>query len=191
LSHPAGNIVTVFGSSRPVAGDPAYRLAYEVGAELAGAGFTVCNGGYGGTMEGSARGARESKTSRVPPDQRTIGVIATGFGRRSANRWIDKIIKVDTMVERLLKLVSLGDAYVVLRGGTGTLLEFAAVWEFMNKTIMPEKPIVVVGPFWDSVLKTLREEAAWEGLGDCTRFVHVVHTPPECAAKVRALMGGT
>ena len=182
----AGKIVSVFGSSRPAPEDAEYTLAYDVGRELANAGFVVCNGGYGGTMEASARGARECPSSDLPANGRTVGVVANAFGGRSANRWIDRIITVDTLVDRLLKLVSLGDAYVVLRGGTGTMLEFAAVWEFMNKNMMQEKPIIVLGTFWDDVIKTLSSELELEGLARCAHYVTAVRTPGECAAALRS-----
>ena len=186
----SGKIVSLFGSSRPVAEDPEYALAREVGRELADAGFVVCNGGYGGVMEASARGAREAVSSPLDPGNRTIGVIARAFAGRSANRWIDRSITVDSMVDRLLKLISLGDAYVVLKGGTGTLLEFAAVWEFMNKKVMQQRPIVIVGSFWDGVVKTLADELTWEGLSECTSYVTVAGSPAECARVIRARLHG-
>jgi uncharacterized protein (TIGR00725 family) len=49
-------IITVYGSSRPKFGEEEYQTAYELGKLLANSGFTVCNGGYGGTMEASAQG---------------------------------------------------------------------------------------------------------------------------------------
>ncbi len=171
-------IVSVFGSSHPKEGNNEYSLAYEVGSELATAGFTVCNGGYGGTMEASARGAKTA-------GGKTIGIISKSFVGRKANQWIDTTIEVNDMVERLLKLVSVADAYVVLKGGTGTLLELAAVWEFMNKNVILEKPIVVVGNFWDSVVKTLHDELVWEGSEDATQFVTAVDNPKQCAEFLR------
>jgi uncharacterized protein (TIGR00730 family) len=147
--------------------------AYHLGGALAKAGFTVCNGGYGGIMEASARGAKDA-------GGQTIGVVTKAFGRGAANKWIDRVVEVDTLVERLQKLISIGDAYVVLKGGTGTLLELAAVWEFMNKGMIDRKPVVVIGGFWNDVVKTLKEELTWEGLADCTRFVSIVDTPTEC-----------
>ena len=38
-------IITVFGSSRPRAGDTQYGAAQALGAALASEGFTVCSGG--------------------------------------------------------------------------------------------------------------------------------------------------
>jgi hypothetical protein len=172
--------ISVFGSSRPQPEDPEFQLAYNVGKELGTAGFVVCNGGYGGIMTASARGAKDAGS-------RTIGVTSTIF-TRTVNQWIDREVKTQSMMERLLTLMELGDGYVVLKGGTGTLLELACVWEFINKGFIPEKPIVVLGSFWSGVVETLREELVWEGLGDCTKFVKQAGTPQECAALLTEML---
>lgn len=166
-------VVSIFGSSHPVEGHADYRVAYEIGAELGRSGFKICNGGYGGVMAASARGAKEAGAS-------TIGV-TTDFYKSRVNPWIDKEIKLPTPMDRLLMLVELGEAYVVLKGGTGTLLELACVWEFINKNVVKEKPIVVFGDFWTPVIGALRKQGLEEGIGDVTRFVQRIDTPQECA----------
>lgn len=181
LKQTSSRNVTVFGSSRPREGEPEYILALEVGKELARAGFTVCNGGYGGTMEASARGAKSAGGA-------TLGVIAEVFSRKP-NAWIDSTVTKTTLVDRLMELIARGDAYVVLKGGTGTLLELAAVWELMNKTMMPEKPIVVVGGFWNAVVETLKEELAWEGMERCTKYVSMVESAAQCASIIKQQLG--
>ncbi len=169
--------ITVFGSARPVNGDAEYEQARSVGTTLGAAQYDVCNGGYGGTMEASARGAKEA-------GGKTIGVVAEFFGTRT-NRWIDNVIVVPSLVERLMKLVELGDGYIVLKGGTGTLLELAAVWELMNKNVMKEKPIIVLGNFWNDVVGTLNSELLFEGksspkgFSTCTKFVSLAADPEE------------
>ena len=170
----------MFGSSKPAEGEPEYAEARAVGTELAKAGFVLCNGGYGGTMEASARGAKEAGGE-------TIGVTVEAYGR-TTNRWIDREIKTPSLVERLSELVTTGDGYVILKGGTGTLLELAYVWEFINKRLMMEKPILIVGDFWSNVVETLKEELLWEGLGDCTRFIKRVDSPRECADLLKELL---
>lgn len=171
-------IVTVFGSSRPQEGEPEYILAYNIGKELANAGFTVCNGGYAGIMEASARGAKNARG-------KTIGIIAETFAPKKANTWIDTTFTSKTLIDRMMALISRGDAYIVLKGGTGTLLELAAVWELMNKGLMKERPIVVVGGFWNNVVGTLKEELAWEGLDRCTKYVTIIDSPSECALFIK------
>jgi uncharacterized protein (TIGR00730 family) len=162
-------IITVFGSSRPAEADPSYEEARTLGTSLANAGFVVCNGGYGGTMEASARGAKEA-------GGKTIGVVSKFFGRE-ANGWIDKKVEVNSLVDRLMELVSLADGYVVLKGGTGTLLELASVWEFMNKSVIEEKPIVILGPSWNGVIEALNEELVFEGRDACTKYISVASSP--------------
>ena len=167
-------IVTVFGSAFPQPGEPEYLHALEVGRALGAAGFTVCNGGYGGVMEASARGAKES-------GGRTVGIVAEAFTSRAPNRWIDSVVTVKSMPDRMFALIERGDAYVVLKGGTGTLLELAAVWEFMNKELMKVKPIVIVGDAWDEVVGSVREQLVQEGRAGVAQYVTVVRTPAECA----------
>jgi uncharacterized protein (TIGR00725 family) len=166
-------IISVFGSSSVEAGSLEERIAYETGKTLAEAGFVVCNGGYGGTMEASARGAKEAGGN-------TIGIITKYYPTMLANRWIDQVITVDTMVDRLLRLINTGDGYVVLRGGTGTLLELAASWEMMNKRVLMKKPVVAMAPFWDPVVRFLKEELLQEGRTESSELVTVARTPEEC-----------
>jgi uncharacterized protein (TIGR00730 family) len=179
-SIPLRKVVTIFGSSKPQTGEPDYELARRVGGLVAKAGFTICNGGYGGIMEATARGAKEASGS-------TIGVTMDSVNPQ-ANQWIDKTIVVRTLIDRLMKLIELGDAYVVLRGGTGTLLELAAVWELMNKRMMRSRPVVVIGKFWDSTVETVKKELSLEGLEWSAKYVRVVENPEECVKALKELL---
>lgn len=142
-------IVTVFGSSNPGAGSPAYQLAYDLGRALALSGWTVCNGGYGGTMEASARGAVEA-------GGHTIGVTCLAFGRSGPNAFIQQEIPTFHLLVRLDTLVRLGRAYIVLPGGTGTLLELALVWELRNKRLLRRAaPLLLLGSHWQPLVDTI------------------------------------
>jgi len=143
----ARQVITVFGSSRPAPGSEPYETARRLGAALAGADFRVASGGYGGVMEGVSRGAREA-------GGKTIGVTAAVF-RSPANAWVEEEIRVATWQERLLKLVELGAGYVALPGGTGTLVELAVAWEWINKGFLDPRPVVVLGDFWRLVVETI------------------------------------
>ena len=142
-------IVTVFGSSRPREGDGEYKEARELGRALAGQGFAVCSGGYGGVMEAASRGAKERAG-------KTYGVTAEFF-QRKANEWVDVEVRKKTWEERLFALIAMGDGFVACKGGTGTLVELAMVWEMLNKSVMKAKPCVVLGDFWQPILERVRE----------------------------------
>lgn len=142
-------IITVFGSSRPRQGDADYEEARALGRSLGKGGFTVCSGGYGGVMEGASRGAKESGGT-------TLAVTAEFFTSK-ANRWVDKEIRVKTWEERLFELIRVADGYAACKGGTGTLVELAVVWEMMNKRAMEAKPFVALGGFWQPIIERVRE----------------------------------
>jgi uncharacterized protein (TIGR00725 family) len=145
----AERIVTVFGSSRPAQGDADYQEAFQLGKELAARGFAVCSGGYGGVMEAVSRGAKEA-------GGKTYGVTAEFFGR-DANKWIDVEARMKTWEERLFELIRLAHGFVACKGGTGTLVELAVVWEMLNKSVMEERPFAVLGDFWQPILNRVRE----------------------------------
>ncbi len=144
-------VITIFGTSKAGPGDEVFECAYETGKALARQGFIVANGGYGGTMLAAAKGAREAGGE-------VIGVTCSAFGRSRANEYITEEIITDSLEQRLSKLVELGDGYVVLAGGTGTLLELAHVWEFKNKGFLDRgKPIIIVGRFWKTLIDLIAE----------------------------------
>lgn len=147
MSSAPAVVITIFGSSRPAPGSEAYETARELGAALARAGFTVATGGYGGTMEAVSRGAREA-------NGHVIGVTAEAFASR-ANQWVEEEIRVKSWQDRLFKLIELGAGYVALPGGTGTLVELAVVWEWINKGFLRVKPLVILGDFWWPVVQTI------------------------------------
>jgi uncharacterized protein (TIGR00725 family) len=166
------NIVTIFGSSKPQRGEAEYQTAYEIGKALGENGYTICNGGYGGIMEASAEGARDA-------NGKTIGVITEHFNR-TTNDYILETVRVKTLTDRLLKLIELGNAYIVLKGSTGTLLELSMAWEFMNKSVMKEKPIILFGDFWKPVADTLAPELIHEGLENVTKFIRYADNTEDC-----------
>jgi len=171
-------IVTVFGSSRPREGDVDYEEARTLGRALAKHAFSVCSGGYGGIMEAVSRGAKEA-------GGKTYGVTADFFTTAKLNAWIDLEVRMKTWEERLFELIRCADAFVACKGGTGTLVELAVVWEMLNKGVMTQKPFAVLGDFWEPVLDRVRKvelghPAPWgEANG---RLVYVATSPGDVAS---------
>lgn len=159
-------IVTIFGTGRAQRDDATYALAMEMGRLLAQAGFTIANGGYGGTMLAAAKGATEA-------GGQVIGVTCSAFKSSKANEYVTREMVTASLDERLDTLIRLGRAYVVLPGGTGTLLELAKVWELKNKGFLkPDKPIILLGGFWEPVIELVASDDP-----DSGRYVKLVDEP--------------
>lgn len=177
-------IITVFGSSRHRENDADYEEALMLGQALGEAGFAICSGGYGGVMEAVSRGAKNVGA-------KTYGVTSEFFESK-VNRWVDTEIRMKTWQERLFELIRIADGFVACKGGTGTLVELAVVWEMLNKAVISGKSMVVLGDFWVPILDRVREVE----LGHATvwgesngKLVHTMATPLEAAEFLRrALM---
>jgi len=150
--------ITVFGSSKPVETDKQYKLAYELGVLLAQNGFNVCTGGFFGIMEAVSKGAVENGGE-------AIGVTVNNWGP-DGNKYLTKEIKCSSLFERINKLIETGDGFIILQGGTGTLLELAAVWELTNKGIMDNKPIACHSSMWEEITSVMNDQMKLEGRDD-------------------------
>jgi uncharacterized protein (TIGR00730 family) len=172
---PSASVITVFGTSKAQPGDEVFEMARTLGRRLAEAGYTLANGGYGGTMLAAAMGAAEA-------GGHVIGVTCRAFKRGRANEYVREEISTECLSERLAKLIELGDAYAVLPGGTGTLLEAADVWEHKNKGFSnADKPIILVGRFWRPLVAMMAQSDAAS-----VRSVETADTAEEAAALIRS-----
>lgn len=142
--------ITIFGSAVPKQGDEQYINAEKLGELLALKGFNICSGGNLGIMEAVSKGA-------VNHGAKAIGVTLS-YGGFTPNKFLTEEIQCSSLFERITKLIEYGDAYVVLQGGTGTLLELAAVWELMNKNMLKIKPVACHSNMWRDVLRIMNEQ---------------------------------
>lgn len=151
--------ISVFGGSQPTEGSTAYVEAMELGRLLAERGHAVLTGGYIGTMEAVSRGACEA-------GGHVVGVTCAEIERWrgvGANRWVKEEWKKETLIERLQALVQDCDAALALPGGPGTLTEIALTWNLMIVSVLPRRPLILIGGGWQNVF-----DQVFQGLGDYT-----------------------
>lgn len=148
-------LTAVFGSGSVTKESPLYQTALHVGRSLALAGMDVVTGGYGGVMQAVSEGAKQNGA-------RTYGVTVAGSSC-SPNPFIDEVETQPTWKDRLFGLIEKADAYVVLDGGIGTLVEFFVVCEMMNRHLM-KKPIVLIGAHLAAMVQELRKNPLVEKL---------------------------
>jgi len=147
MNQPRERIIAVFGGSRAPVNSADYTEAYTVGKLLARAGFAVMNGGYAGTMEASARGAKEN-------GGRTLGVISSEFAWLNPNDYLDDIITSDDLFARIREMHTRADGFIVLNGSMGTLAELALVWNLAKIDHKLNKPILLLGSRWSKVIES-------------------------------------
>ena len=139
----------VLGSARLTESDIRWTQAHRLGMLLAGEGFVVVTGGYGGLMTAVSRGVREMGGY-------VIGLPMRHWAAIEPNRWnVDLRWSTDygTRINHILHC----DAVIALAGGVGTLSEMAMVWA-ASQTEKPVLPLVLLGDCWPPLIKTIQEQ---------------------------------
>jgi uncharacterized protein (TIGR00725 family) len=138
-------IVTIFGGSRCDERSQEYADAFEVGALLAGKGYTICTGGYLGVMEAASRGARER-------GGRVLGIVMNQF-KAEPNRFLTDKVATQHFYERLQNLIIRSVGFVALRGGMGTVTELSLVWNKLQTKVIDSRPLVLLGECWPPIVE--------------------------------------
>ncbi|MCM0678089.1 TIGR00730 family Rossman fold protein, partial [Micromonospora phytophila] len=149
--------VSVFGSARSRPESPECRLAEELGAALARAGYAVITGGGPGVMEAANRGATEA------------GGLSVGLGielpfEQGINDWVDLPIDFRYFFARKTMFVKYAQAFVVLPGGFGTMDELFEALTLVQTGKVTRFPVVLMGAdYWRGLLDWLRDTMAADG----------------------------
>jgi predicted Rossmann-fold nucleotide-binding protein len=146
-----------------------------MGALLASLGFDVMTGGYKGVMEAVSRGAHDHGA-------KVVGVTMTRWENR-VNRYVMEEVRTADFCERFRCLVDRADAYVGMGGGIGTLAEVTFTWQELHLGMVPQRPLVLVGPRWRALFKCFADQLiATPGIFDP---LTLVDTPEEAANFLR------
>lgn len=176
--HFVGPCVTVFGSARFHEEHRHYRLARDIGAGLARAGFTVITGGGPGIMEAANRGAKEA-------GGHSIGCNIELPAEQEPNPYLDRWITFHHFFVRKVMLVKYSYAFVALPGGFGTLDEIFETATLIQTGKIQEFPLVLVGEeFWRPLIEFMRDRLIAEGTidpDDATRIL-VTDSPAEAVS---------
>jgi hypothetical protein len=139
-------IITVFGSSVPNA--TGYEEAYELGKLIGAKAHVLKNGGYGGTMEASAKGCREAGGEVIGVCVKGHRIDRTG----QPNEYNSTVIITEDVTQRIQEMLNC-DLVVVLKGNVGTLEEMFVAW--VHAIESDSNPIIVVGPQMKGLLDYL------------------------------------
>lgn len=153
----SNHIVTVFGSS--VKGDELFCEDSTATKEewlnfidiIAFYGAPIINGGYQGTMK---LVAERIKTK----NGKCFGVISSSFDDKFEEELFDDLFVVDNAFDRLKTLIEVGDMYIFLPGGIGSVVEVVCTLWYIDREFMQSKPLYFLGNYWKIFLNSLEEK---------------------------------
>ena len=142
--------IAFFGYADAKESDDPFVSAYEVAKLCAEAGYVIVNGAGPGIMKAATLGAKSAQG-------KVIGVtfypkdIPAFEGRDETNK-VDQLIVEENYLARTLKLLQLGQIYLIFNGGTGTISEFGMAWGLARLYFGHHKPLVLYGDFWQEII---------------------------------------
>ncbi len=172
---PVWPAVSIFGGARVQRSHPTYKLAREIGQNLAEEGFAVVTGGGPGAMEGANRGAKDANGS-------SIGLNIKLPMEQHSNPYADTVIHFDYFFARKVMFVKYSCAFVGLPGGFGTLDEMFECLTLKQTEKMKNFPVILVdSDYWSGLIDWLTDVGVGRGLisKQDLRLFQVVDTPED------------
>ncbi|MCK6459167.1 MAG: TIGR00730 family Rossman fold protein [Planctomycetes bacterium] len=158
--HDIGPAVTVFGSARFPEDHRYYKLARDLGRELARRRYAVVTGGGPGIMEAANRGAREGKGL-------SVGCNIILPKEQAPNPYLDRTVDFDYFFVRKVMLVKYSVGFVLMPGGYGTLDEIFETVTLVQTGKIRHFPIVAMGKdYWQGMLDFISETIFREGAAE-------------------------
>ena len=147
--------VAFFGDADISESDETYKAAFDVAETLAKEGYVVVDGGGPGVMEAATSGARRGggKTIAVTFDP----VNAPGFEGKYVGNVTDEEVVTTNYIERMFKLMEYSDTFIIFKGGSGTMSEFATAWVLAKLYYGHHKPFILFGDFWIPIIDVIRD----------------------------------
>jgi uncharacterized protein (TIGR00730 family) len=178
--------VTIFGSARLKPGTVAYERVKQLAGELTKMGCDIMSGGGPGLMQAANEGALSADPEAL---HRSIGIRVDLPFEQELNPFVGQAYQHGTFFSRLHHFMIISDAFVVVPGGIGTLLELSLVWQLLQVRKLYNTPLILVGKMWAELVEwgrrtMLVKETELASEVDFT-IPHCVNTIEETVALIR------
>ncbi len=152
--------VTIFGSARLKRGSPAYEGVKQLASDLTRMGCDIMSGGGPGLMQAANEGALSVDPQAL---HRSVGIRIHLPFEQEINPFVGQAYEHRTFFSRLHHFMIISDAFVVVPGGIGTLLEMSLVWQLLQVRKLYNTPLILVGDMWANLLEWARRTMLKEG----------------------------
>jgi uncharacterized protein (TIGR00730 family) len=145
--------VTIFGSARITPDHWVYAEVRRMAAALAGMGCDIVTGGGPGLMQAANEGAQSvDAAERV----QSMGIRVELPFEQAVNPYVEQAYEHQNFFTRLHHFVLVSDAFIVVPGGIGTVLESTMIWQLLQVRHMYDTPLIFVGPMWGELVDWAR-----------------------------------
>jgi uncharacterized protein (TIGR00730 family) len=150
--------ISLFGSARLTADDPAYEAARATAQLLGEAGYSILTGGGPGIMEAANLGAREAGAL-------SIGLNIDLPHEQEPNPYQDRELLFEHFFARKVMFVRYAIGFVVFPGGYGTLDELFEAMNLIVTEKIHEFPVVLYGSdYWSPLIAWLHAAVVDRGM---------------------------
>src|SRR5687768_6287393 len=134
--------VTIFGSARVPKEHWVYQAVRDLSAELTRMGCDIITGGGPGLMQAANEGVHLADPQAKSG---SMGIRVDLPFEQEANAFVTEVFDHGTFFTRLHHFVLVSDAFVVVPGGIGTLLETAMIWQLLQVQKLHDTPLILAG----------------------------------------------
>jgi uncharacterized protein (TIGR00725 family) len=151
--------VAFFGDAEASVKESHFKEAFNCAKILAENGYIIVNGGGPGIMLAATKGAKKAngKVEIVILNPKKEPKNYEGLDREN-KKLADKIIMTNNYQQRLNKIVEVADAFIIFKGGTGTLSEVGLTWELAKFEYGHHEPLIFYGRMWEEILNLLKKK---------------------------------
>jgi uncharacterized protein (TIGR00730 family) len=139
--------VAIFGSARAQPGTFVYDEVKRVAAAVAAMGCDIVTGGGPGLMQAANEGAMSAGAVR------SVGIRVELPFEQDVNPFVEMAFEHETFFTRLHHFVIAADAFVVMPGGIGTVLETLMIWQLLQVRHVNDVPLILVGKMWKELVE--------------------------------------
>src|SRR5204863_7695137 len=152
--------VTIFGSARLQSGTVAYDSVKHLAAELTRMGCDIMSGGGPGLMRAANEGANLADPEAK---HRSVGIRVDLPFEQELNPFVGQAYQHRTFFSRLHHFMIISDAFIVVPGGIGTLLEMSLAWQLLQVRKLYNTPLILVGKMWPKLIEWGRRSMLHKG----------------------------
>ena len=177
--------VTIFGSARIKPDSLAYKGVKQLASELTTMGCDIMSGGGPGLMQAANEGALAADPQAL---HRSVGIRIELPFEQEVNPFVGLAYEHGTFFSRLHHFMIISDAFVVVPGGIGTLLELSLAWQLLQVRQLYSTPLILVGKMWAELVDWGKRSMLIDGSELASevdfRIPHCVNTigPAMCAS---------